>query len=63
METKVFIKLLIWVILCIGVLELGTQAVSAQDTRVNICGVVLIAVFGFISYKTTCFTTIKTKDK
>lgn len=49
--------------LLIGVLELGTQAISAQDTLVNICGIVLIVVFGFISYKTKCFTTIKTKDK
>lgn len=61
METKTFIKILLWVICLIGVIEVGCSFVSMTDTILNIVGVVLMATFAFVSYKTKCFTYIKIK--
>lgn len=61
METKTFIKILLWVICLIGVIEVGCSFVSMADTILNIVGVVLMATFAFVSYKTKCFTYIKIK--
>lgn len=61
METKTFIKILLWVICLIGVIEIGCSFVSMADTILNIVGVVLMATFAFVSYKTKCFTYIKIK--
>ena len=61
MQTKTFIKILLWVICLIGVIEVGCSFVSMADTILNIVGVVLMATFAFVSYKTKCFTYIKIK--
>lgn len=61
METKTFIKILLWGICLIGVIEVGCSFVSMADTILNIVGVVLMATFAFVSYKTKCFTYIKIK--
>lgn len=61
MQTSTFIKILLWVICLIGVIEAGCSFVSMADTILNIIGVVLMATFAFVSYKTKCFTYIKIK--
>lgn len=61
MQTSTFIKILLWVICLIGVIEVGCSFVSMADTILNIVGVVLMATFAFVSYKTKCFTYIKIK--
>lgn len=61
MQTKTFIKILLWTICLIGVVEISCSFVSMADTILNILGVVLMASFAFISYKTKCFTYIKIK--
>jgi hypothetical protein len=61
MQTKTFIKILLWVICLIGVIDVGCSFVSMADTILNIVGVVLMATFAFVSYKTKCFTYIKIK--
>lgn len=61
MQTKTFIKILLWAICLIGVIEVGCSFVSMADTILNIVGVVLMATFVFVSYKTKCFTYIKIK--
>lgn len=61
MKTKTFIKILLWVICLIGVIEIGCSFISMADTILNIVGVVLMATFAFVSYKTKCFTYIKIK--
>lgn len=63
MQTKTFIKILLWVICLIGVIEVGCSFVSMADTILNIVGVVLMATFAFVSYKTKCFTYIKIKKQ
>lgn len=61
MQTKTFIRILLWVICLIGVIEVGCSFVSMADTILNIVGVVLMATFAFVSYKTKCFAYIKIK--
>lgn len=63
MKTSVFIKLFIWLLCAIGVVEVGCLLLSAADTLLNILALVLFAVFGFASYKTQLFTTIKITKK
>lgn len=58
MKTKIFVSLLIWLLCLVVVLELGFGALTLPDTIANIFGVVILAVFAFISYKTKCFTLI-----
>ena len=61
MKTATFIKILLWVICLIGVIEVGSLFISMADTFLNITSMTLIAVFAFVSYKTKCFTNIKIK--
>lgn len=61
MKTSTFIKLLLWFISLIGVIEVGCELVSSADTLLNILGIALMASFGFASYTTICFTKINTK--
>ena len=61
MKTATFIKILLWLICLIGVIEVGCLFISMADTFLNITSMTLIAVFAFVSYKTKCFTNIKTK--
>lgn len=61
MQTKTFIKILLWVICLIGAIEVGCLFVSMADTILNIVGVAIMATFAFVSYKTKCFTYIKIK--
>lgn len=63
MTTKTFIKLLVWAICLLGVVEAGCAMLSAADTILNILGVLLFVVFAFISYKTHCFINIKNSKK
>ena len=63
MKTAKFIKLFIWFLCAIVVVEVGCLLLSAADTLANIFALVLFAAFGFASYKTQLFTTIKTTKK
>ena len=63
MDGKKFLALLIWTISLILVLEVGFEALTMSDTFANIFGIVIIAVFAFVSQKTDCFTNINFKKK
>ena len=54
MKTVTFVKVCVWVLCLLGVIEGGFALISASDTLLNLIGILLIAVFAFISYK-TCF--------
>ena len=58
-----FIKQLIWVICTILIIELGFALVSMADTLANIFGVIIIALYTFVSFKTEAFTNIKISKK
>lgn len=61
MNCSTFIKLLIWFITLLLIVEFGFCLINMSDTLLNIIGAVLISTFGFVSYKTNCFTLIKFK--
>ena len=61
MKMSTFIKLFLWFISLIGVIETGCELVSTSDTLLNILGLALMASFGFASYITNCFTKINAK--
>lgn len=58
-----FIKLLIWAICTILIIELGFALLSIADTLANISGIIVIALYIFVSIKTVGFTNIKISKK
>lgn len=63
MKASTFVKILIWFILNLFVIEWCFNLVSTNDTFLNIIGFVLFATHALISIKTYCFTTIKFTKK
>jgi uncharacterized Tic20 family protein len=63
MKTSTFIKILIWFIINLFVIDWSFELVSTNNTFLNIIGFVLFATHMFISTKTHCFTTIKFTKK
>jgi hypothetical protein len=61
MNCSTFIKLLIWFTTLLLIVEFGFCLINVSNTLLNIIGAVLISTFGFVSYKTNCFTLIKFK--
>jgi hypothetical protein len=61
MNCSTFIKLLIWFTTLLLIVEFGFCLINVSSTLLNIIGAVLISTFGFVSYKTNCFTLIKFK--
>jgi hypothetical protein len=56
MENKTFFLLLGWAICTTGALNIGFSLLNRADTLLNVLGVILLAVFLFISVLTKCFT-------
>ena len=63
MKTATFVKVCVWVLCLLGVIEGGFTLISASDTLLNLIGILLIVAFTFISYKTHFFINIKTTRK
>lgn len=63
MRTRKFVSLLIWLLSLIVVLEIGFGALTLPDTIANLFGIVLLAFFAFLSYRTKCFTLIDFNKK
>lgn len=63
MKASTFIKILIWFILNLFVIEWCFDLVSTNDTFLNIIGFVLFIAHAYIGIKTNCFTTIKITKK
>lgn len=59
MKTSDCIKLTIWLVLSILILNLGFNMLSAANTLANIIGLVIIIAVIFISFKTNCLRTLK----
>lgn len=59
MKISTFIKILIWFILNLFVIEWCFDLISTNNTLLNIFGFVLFATHALIGIKTHCFTTIK----
>lgn len=63
MRTSTFIKILIWFIINLFVIDWSFELVSTNNTFLNIIGFALFATHMFISAKTHCYTTIKFTKK
>lgn len=63
MKTSTFIKILIWFIINLSVIDWSFDLISTNDTLLNIIGFALFATHMLISVKTNCFTTIKFTKK
>jgi hypothetical protein len=61
MNCSTFIKLLIWYISLLLVVEFSFSLINESDTLLNIIGGVMLSLFALASYKTNCFTLIKFK--
>lgn len=61
MSSSTFIKLLVWFITLLLIVEFGFCLINASDTLLNIVGGVILSLFALASYKTNCFTLIKFK--
>lgn len=61
MNCSTFIKLLIWYIALLLIVEFSFSLINASDTLLNIIGGVMLSLFALASYKTNCFTLIKFK--
>lgn len=61
MNCSTFIKLLIWYIALLLVVEFSFSLINESDTLLNIVGGVMLSLFALASYKTNCFTLIKFK--
>lgn len=59
MKTSDCIKLTIWLVLSILILNLGFNMLSAANTLANIIGLIIIIAVIFISFKTNCLRTLK----
>lgn len=61
MSSRIFIKLLVWFITLLLIVEFGFCLINASDTLLNIVGGIMLSTFGYVSYRTNCFTLIKFK--
>lgn len=63
MRTGTIIKLIVWVILFVAILNMGLVMMSTSSTVENIIGFLIIIFLLIISIKTKCLTIIKLKSK
>lgn len=63
MRTDTIIKLIVWAILFVAILDIGLVMMSTSNTVENIIGFLIIIFLLIISIKTKCLTIIKLKSK
>lgn len=63
MRTGTIIKLIVWAILFVAILDMGLIMMSTSNTVENIIGFLIIIFLLIISIKTKCLTIIKLKSK
>lgn len=55
------IKLFIWFLLTIFVIDIGCELVTMADTLFNVLGLTIMFLFILLTIKTKCLTTLKLK--
>ena len=63
MRTSTIIKLAVWLILFVTILNIGLVMMSTSNTVENIIGFLIIIFLSIISIKTKYLTIIKIKNK
>ena len=60
---KVVVKVAVWYIIFIILINLGLEMISASNTIENVIGFFMIVAILYLSIKTKCLTTIKLERK
>ena len=60
---KVIVKVAIWYVIFIILINLGLKMISAPNTIENMIGFFMIVTILYLSIKTKCLTTIKLERK
>ena len=60
---KVIVKVAIWFVIFIILINLGLEMISAPNTIENVIGFFMIVATLYLSIKTKCLTTIKLERK
>ena len=60
---KVIVKVAIWYVIFIILINLGLKMISAPNTIENMIGFFMIVAILYLSIKTKCLTTIKLERK
>ena len=60
---KVIVKVAIWFVIFIILINLGLKMISAPNTIENMIGFLMVVTVLYLSIKTKCLTTIKLKRK
>lgn len=55
------IKLFIWLLLTIFVIDIGCELVTMADTLLNVLGLVMMFAYILLTIKTKCLITLKVK--
>ena len=56
------IKLFIWLLLTIFVIDIGCELVTTADTLLNVLGLAMMFVYILLTIKTKCLTNLKNKE-
>ena len=60
---KVIVKVAIWYVIFIILINLGLKMISAPNTIENVIGFLMVVTVLYLSIKTKCLTTIKLERK
>ena len=60
---KVVVKVAIWYVIFIILINLGLKMISAPNTIENMIGFLMVVIVLYLSIKTKCLTTIKLERK
>lgn len=59
MKTEIAAKFAVWFIICIALMTLGLEMISAPDTIENVIGFFIVVITLYLSIRTKCLTAIK----
>ena len=59
MKTEIAAKFAVWFIICIALMTLGLEMISAPTTIENVIGFFIVVITLYLSIRTKCLTAIK----
>lgn len=59
MKTEIAAKFAVWFIICIALMTLGLEMISASNTIENVIGFFMVVITLYLSIRTKCLTAIK----
>lgn len=59
MKTEIAAKFAVWFIICIALMTLGLEMISAPNTIENVIGFFMVVITLYLSIRTKCLTAIK----